>query len=98
MDDTACCASCTGADTARNEPGSHFGHKAYDVGTNQHPHGIHTVGTDALQSQCADLFPGVYRAVKQVVVSYEVLLQVIEQDEVNVVDAHIGDKAPQREG
>ena len=35
---------------------------------------------------------------KQVVVSYEVLLQVIEQDEVNVVDAHIGDKAPQREG
>ena len=31
---------------------------------------------------------------QEVVVGYHVLLKVVEQDEVNVVKAHIGDEAP----
>ena len=58
------------------------GTKRMNIGTHEHPHGIHTVGAYSLQSQCADLFPGVYRAMKQMVVCHQILLQVIKKDEV----------------
>ena len=48
--------------------------EAYDIGTHEHTHGIHTVGAYSLQSQCANLFPGVYRAMKQMVVRHQILL------------------------
>ena len=35
---------------------------------------------------------------KQVLVGHQILLQVVKQDEVNVVQAHVGHEAPQREG
>ena len=38
------------------------------------------------------------RTVQQVVVGHEVLLEVVKQDEVNVVQAHVGHEPPKREG
>ena len=74
------------------------GNKADDVGTHQHSHGVHAVGADALKPQRSDLRPGVDRPVQQVVISHQVLLQVIQQNEVDIVQAHIGYEAPTTRG